>query len=110
MRSRVVPGRSSTMARRWPASLLKSVDLPTLGLPTMATSGFKGASHNFYATTDNSLSGGIQCPVLYHVSQAALRRTESCGQEPPYYRLEVLKMEYINAYSWHLRQSSPGIL
>ena len=38
-RSRVVPGWSSTMASRWPMMRLKSVDLPTLGRPTMATIG-----------------------------------------------------------------------
>src|SRR5437773_8899507 len=37
MRSRVVPGRSSTIATRSPTMRLKSVDFPTLGLPTTAT-------------------------------------------------------------------------
>src|SRR5260221_13839105 len=37
MRSRVVPGRSSTIATRSPTRRLKSVDLPTFGRPTMAT-------------------------------------------------------------------------
>ena len=37
--SLVTPGVSSTMERRWPASLLNSSDLPTFGLPTMATNG-----------------------------------------------------------------------
>ena len=35
-RSRVTPGRSSTSATRRPTSRLNSVDLPTLGRPTMA--------------------------------------------------------------------------
>ena len=39
-RSRVTPGVSSTMESRRPTSLLKSMDLPTLGRPTMATRGF----------------------------------------------------------------------
>jgi hypothetical protein len=39
MRSRVVPGVSSTTASREPASRLNKVDLPTLGRPTSATSG-----------------------------------------------------------------------
>jgi len=39
MRSRVVPGTSSTMARRSPMRRLKSVDLPTFGRPTIATTG-----------------------------------------------------------------------
>src|SRR5208337_715223 len=38
-RSRVMPGSFPTMARREPVSRLNSVDLPTLGRPTMATSG-----------------------------------------------------------------------
>src|SRR5689334_725921 len=38
-RSRVTPGWSSTSARRLPTSRLKSVDLPTLGRPTIATVG-----------------------------------------------------------------------
>src|SRR6266568_1711476 len=40
MRSRVVPGISSTIATRSPSIRLKKVDLPTLGRPTIATSGF----------------------------------------------------------------------
>src|SRR5579872_6975489 len=40
MRSRVVPGISSTIAMRSPIMRLKNVDLPTFGRPTIATSGF----------------------------------------------------------------------
>src|SRR6266516_4545064 len=39
MRSRVTPGVGSTIAMRRPASQLNSDDLPTLGLPTIATCG-----------------------------------------------------------------------
>ena len=39
-RSRVTPGVGSTIAWRVPTRRLKSVDLPTLGRPTMATVGF----------------------------------------------------------------------
>src|SRR5438128_507365 len=38
-RSRVTPAVGSTMAIRRPASQLNSDDLPTLGRPTMATTG-----------------------------------------------------------------------
>ena len=38
-RSRVSPGTSATMASRVPVSTLKSVDLPTFGRPTRATTG-----------------------------------------------------------------------
>src|SRR2546427_738943 len=39
MRSRVMPGSSPTMARRCPMIALNRVDLPTLGLPTITTTG-----------------------------------------------------------------------
>src|SRR5208282_2354210 len=39
MRSRVIPGSSVTMERRLSVRRLKSVDLPTLGRPTMTTEG-----------------------------------------------------------------------
>ena len=38
--SLVTPGRSSTMASRLPMMRFIKVDLPTLGLPTIATTGF----------------------------------------------------------------------
>src|SRR5258706_15888886 len=38
-RSRVTPAVGSTMAMRRPASQLKTEDFPTLGRPTMATTG-----------------------------------------------------------------------
>lgn len=52
MRSRVMPGSSPTMERRDRVSRLKSVDLPTLGRPTMARVGWAafampGARFNF---------------------------------------------------------------
>ena len=43
MRSRVMPGSSPTMERRECVSRLNSVDLPTLGRPTMAKMGPEGA-------------------------------------------------------------------
>ncbi len=55
-RSRVTPGVSSTMDRRFPVSLLNSMDLPTLGRPTMATRGF-----NFL--TPNSTANRTQCKM-----------------------------------------------
>src|SRR5437868_7381673 len=39
MRSRVMPGSSPTIDRRSPIRRLNKVDLPTLGRPTIATSG-----------------------------------------------------------------------
>src|ERR1700739_700004 len=43
MRSRVIPGSSPTIERRLFVNRLNSVDLPTLGRPTMATSGSASA-------------------------------------------------------------------
>src|SRR6266567_3399529 len=43
MRSRVIPGSLVTMARRVPVKRLKSVDLPTLGRPTMTRDGSRSA-------------------------------------------------------------------
>jgi hypothetical protein len=40
----VIPGSSPTIARRDPISRLKSVDLPTLGRPTMAKVGMADKS------------------------------------------------------------------
>ncbi len=42
LRSRVTPGSSCTIASRRPTSLLTSVDLPTFGRPTIATTGRLG--------------------------------------------------------------------
>jgi len=42
-RSRVMPGSSPTIARREPTMRLNSVDLPTLGRPTMASVGTPAA-------------------------------------------------------------------
>src|ERR1700674_2210549 len=46
MRSRVMPGSSPTMERRWPMMALNKVDLPTLGRPTMTTEGFDTILHH----------------------------------------------------------------
>ena len=43
MRSRVIPGSSPTIERRLFVNRLNSVDLPTLGRPTMATNGSASA-------------------------------------------------------------------
>ncbi len=51
MRSRVIPGSSPTIDRRLPVSRLKSVLLPTLGRPTMATRG-SAAAPALAGTTD----------------------------------------------------------
>ena len=54
-RSRVTPGVSSTMESRRPTNLLNSMDLPTLGRPTMATRGFAIQITSFWVgMTDGS--------------------------------------------------------
>src|SRR5579863_6186623 len=51
MRSRVIPGSSPTIDRRLAVNRLNSVLLPTLGRPTIATSG-SFAAPAFTGTTD----------------------------------------------------------
>ena len=60
MVSRVVPGMSCTTARSSPMSRLNSVDLPTLGRPTMATANTLGRRPSSVALVDlgSSSSGG----------------------------------------------------
>src|SRR5439155_9115334 len=65
MRSRVTPGVARTSAFRLPISRLKSVDLPTLGRPTMATTGIRTAR-------SRAPCGPLACPQ--RVEQAAGRR------------------------------------
>src|SRR5207247_7502794 len=65
MRSRVTLGVGSTMAMRRPASQLNSDDLPTLGLPTIATCGT--------AMTLDSDSGNAEGVRGFH---ACLRRCD----------------------------------
>src|SRR5690242_13716537 len=48
MRSRVIPGSSPTMARRWPVIRLNRVDFPTFGLPTMTTVGVMSGMSSYY--------------------------------------------------------------
>ena len=71
MRSRVMPGSSPTIDRRLPVSRLKSVLLPTLGRPTMATSG-NAAAPAFAGTTDlryvGKLSSGKRKKDSFHHS------------------------------------------
>src|SRR5580658_9136255 len=62
MRSRVIPGSSPTIDRRLPVILLKSVLLPTLGRPTIATSGSDAASV-LTGTTDLRYVGKISLPA-----------------------------------------------
>src|SRR5213078_2293590 len=47
MRSRVIPGSSVTMERRWLIKRLKSLDLPTFGRPTIAMSGNEDGMKSF---------------------------------------------------------------
>src|SRR4051812_28133192 len=47
MRSRVMPGSSVTMDRRWPIKRLNSVDFPTLGRPMIAMSGVASIYETF---------------------------------------------------------------
>ena len=63
-RSRVTPGVSSTSAILRPTSRLNSVDLPTLGRPTMATSDAHGASSGLAGGGRQSHAGGAGGGVI----------------------------------------------
>src|SRR5579863_4103438 len=69
MRSRVMPGSSPTMERRLPVRRLKSVDLPTLGRPTIAIRG-KAAAPGLVGITDLR-KVGKNCSWLLARSSAA---------------------------------------
>src|ERR1700730_12204608 len=63
-RSRVSPGTSATMASRVPVSTLNSVDLPTFGRPTRATTGNMAAGE----------PGGPVSPLLGFRGRGRFRR------------------------------------
>src|ERR1043166_631184 len=67
MRSRVMPGSSPTIARRWRRIALNSVDLPTLGRPTIATegSGMRGWRDGMSSSQKNSSIRNVA--IIAHV-------------------------------------------
>jgi hypothetical protein len=64
MRSRVMPGSSPTMERRSPTSRLKSVDFPTFGRPTIATSGSTAAARGSNTSSLLCSLDMLKAPVL----------------------------------------------
>src|SRR5215472_6301806 len=64
-RSRVTPAVGSTMAMRRPASQLNSDDLPTLGRPTMATTGT--ATVHLFGFAVGGLSGGPRVRIPFYL-------------------------------------------
>src|ERR1700675_3665689 len=81
MRSRVIPGSSPTMERRECVRRLKRVDLPTLGRPTIATSG-KRELAGVEGTTDLWYldKGNLQLPF---VQALLLRNLRARGIDYP---------------------------
>src|ERR1017187_4521076 len=65
MRSRVMPGSSPTMARREPTRRLNSVDLPTLGRPTMVIrgAGVELEEDEVKIVRDHVGAGALTCPA-----------------------------------------------
>jgi hypothetical protein len=57
--SRVVPGWSNAITRSSPSRRFTSVDLPTLGRPTMATRGWSGASSGSRSTGNGASASSI---------------------------------------------------
>src|SRR5271169_80102 len=78
MRSRVMPGSLVTMERRVPVKRLKSVDLPTLGRPTMTSDG------NF-------------CDILFGIETLArlpLKRGVAAGARRSFESWKVVSFEF----------------
>src|SRR5208337_555646 len=84
MGSRVTPGSEYVMARLRPRSTLKSVDLPTLGLPRIATRGKCTGSRR------GDLPGGEIKPILHPPPHSAVDlRARAHRHEAPYERLRL---------------------
>src|SRR5712664_1910642 len=66
MRSRVMPGSLVTMERRVPVKRLKSVDLPTLGRPTMTRDGRRSGISSWAGRTMGAAAGRVtfQCSAF----------------------------------------------
>src|SRR4030095_8447488 len=80
MRSRVIPGRSWTIACRRPSRRLNSVDLPTLGRPTMAAVGVRGMSG--IVSLQEVLGGSSGVPFEALTPLAPLSQRERGEQGP----------------------------
>src|SRR6266852_8862113 len=72
MRSRVMPGSLVTMERRVPVNRLKSVDLPTLGRPTMTSDGRRSGISSWAGAT----VGAAACWAIFQCSAFRVARVE----------------------------------
>src|SRR5436190_23421232 len=80
MRSRVIPGSSVTMERRWPIKRLKSVDLPTFGRPTIAMSGNEDGMKSFslpFRKITHPMLWDLNCLTLIYSSIDEDRKFEN---------------------------------
>src|SRR2546430_16235139 len=76
MRSRVMPGSLVTIARRVPVKRLKSVDLPTLGRPTMTRDGSRSAMSSRAGHTTSAAAG---CVIFQCSAFKAWLKVRGCG-------------------------------
>ena len=80
MRSRVIPGSSVTMERRWLIKRLKSVDLPTFGRPTIAMSGTEDDMKSFslpFRKITHPMFWDLNCLTLIYSSIDEDRKFEN---------------------------------
>ena len=77
LRSRVMPGRSSTIASWWPTTRLNSVLLPTFGRPMMTTVGRRGGAATSVSSPDRRVSGVGSLAIRVSVSQCSFRALRS---------------------------------
>src|SRR5262249_31608347 len=93
MRSLVMPGSSVTMDRRCPMIRLNSVDLPTLGLPTMAIRG----GREFMTGSDKECgSGNADCGMRISDSgnRPQIRNPKSAFRNPKLVPLSFWKIAH----------------
>src|SRR5713226_7921167 len=93
MRSRVIPGSLVTMERRVPVKRLKSVDLPTLGRPTMTSDGRSSG----IGLCDGRPMGAVARNAIFQCSAFLFTRVE--GVHPRHFFIDVKGKDLQNCIS-----------
>src|SRR5215831_13617141 len=84
MRSRVMPGSLVTIDRRVPVSRLNSVDLPTLGRPTITKDGsFGGIKRLSPLAAGAEIPGAFETRIVAHLGEARKGMQAAEGRVSP---------------------------
>src|SRR5437870_13803461 len=111
MRSRVMPGSLVTMARRVPVKRLKSVDLPTLGRPTMTRDGSWCAISLLAGRT----TAPRECCAIFQCSAFQVARVEGCPgisyryQGKGFTKIAFRKCLILEEMTWASKGAKSGI-